>query len=203
MKAGRAGTSTRRSTTGRTRGRSAGATCRSGGGWWPAARGPVLELGCGTGRISLPLARGGVDAGRHRSVGADARAGARRAARRGRRAGRRRGRLSLVRGDIRALPFADARFGVVIAAYGILQSLLRERDLGRPSSRSHGCWSPAGCFGVDLVPDVPHWREYDEPRSAARPRARRRASHPDRVGPAGSEAPADDVRAALRGAARP
>src|SRR5204862_7773600 len=27
------------------------------------ARGPVLELGCGTGRVSLPLARAGVDLG--------------------------------------------------------------------------------------------------------------------------------------------
>src|SRR5947209_16870980 len=26
-----------------------------------AARGPVLELGCGTGRVSLPIARAGVD----------------------------------------------------------------------------------------------------------------------------------------------
>ena len=76
-----AGTTTRRSTTGRTRARSGGATSP----FWRRRRvereqAPVLELGCGTGRLLLPLARAGVDDGRRRSVGADARAAARAAA---------------------------------------------------------------------------------------------------------------------------
>src|SRR5436190_2255321 len=91
------------------------------------ARGPVLELGCGTGRIALPLARAGAKlVGIDRSGPMLARADTRRKAGASR-AGRR-GRVSFVRGDIRQLPFADAGFGCVIAAYGILQSLLTERD---------------------------------------------------------------------------
>ena len=97
----RAGTSTRPSTTGRTRRPWRAATSRSGGGWRRRTSGPVLELGCGTGRITLPVARAGVQARRHRSLGADARrapasgCGARRLA----------DRALLVRGDIRSLPF--------------------------------------------------------------------------------------------------
>ena len=164
--------------------------------------GPVLELGCGTGRIALPLARGGAKLiGIDRSGPMLARAQTRRAAWASR--GRRRGRLSLVRGDIRHLPFADARFGCVIAAYGILQSLLSERDLRATLESAHRVLKPGGVLGVDLVPDVPQWREYRRPGSDARPRARRCASHPHRVGSAASEAPDDDIRAALPGSARP
>ena len=123
--------------------------------------GPVLELGCGTGRIALPLARGGAKLiGIDRSGPMLARAQARRAAWVSR--GRRRGRLSLVRGDIRHLPFAAARFGCVIAAYGILQSLLSERDLRATLESAHRVLKPRGVLGIDLVPDVPQWREYDD-----------------------------------------
>src|SRR5262245_29193164 len=89
-----------------------------------SAEGPVLELGCGTGRVSLPLARAGVAlVGIDRSAPMLARA-SRRA-----RAGRLRGSLSLVRGDIRALPFSGNLFSIAIAPYGVLQSLLVDRDL--------------------------------------------------------------------------
>ena len=86
--------------------------------------GRVLELGCGTGRISLPLARAGVEL-----VGID-RSGAMldRARARVRRA-KLTDRVQLVRGDIRTVPFHGPGFAMVMAPYGILQSLLRERDL--------------------------------------------------------------------------
>lgn len=119
------------------------------------ARGRVLELGCGTGRVTIPLARAGV-----RLVGIDrsdpmlARAVARRSRARLAR------RLPLVRGDIRTLPFADASFGMVIAPYGILQSLVRERDLVATLEAVARVLRPGGRFGLDLVPDVPNWREY-------------------------------------------
>jgi len=124
-------------------------------------RGPVLELGCGTGRIALPLANAGA-----RLVGIDrsgpmlARADMRRKA--GASRARRRGQVSFVRGDIRHLPFADARFGCVIAAYGILQSLLSERDLIAALQSASRVLKPRGLIGIDLVPDVPKWREYDD-----------------------------------------
>jgi SAM-dependent methyltransferase len=121
-----------------------------------AASGTVLELGCGTGRISLPLAAGGVDL-----VGIDRSApmlDRLRAA-----LGRRRrmdGALRLVRGDIRFLPYESAAFDTVIAPYGILQSLLADRDLSATLASVHRVLAPGGTFGLDLVPDVPNWREY-------------------------------------------
>src|SRR5262245_24126429 len=76
-------------------------------------RGPVLELGCGTGRIAVPLARAGVNLfGIDRSDRMLARAAKRAATLRS----RRRGSLALVRGDIRRLPFASHHFECVIGA---------------------------------------------------------------------------------------
>ena len=120
------------------------------------AQGPVLELGCGTGRISVPLAKAGVDlVGIDRSAPmldrlrkASGRAGAI-------------GHVNAVRGDIRALPFASRAFSMVLAPYGILQSLLADRDLVATLASVARVLAPGGRFGIDLVPDVPNWREYD------------------------------------------
>lgn len=126
-------------------------------------RGGVLELGCGTGRIAVPLARAGLaPVGIDRSGPMLERAARRVRALRARAAGRRRGRLSLVRGDIRRLPFADDHFAFVIAAYGILQSLLSERDLHAALESACRVLKPGGTLGIDLVPDVPKWREYTD-----------------------------------------
>ena len=113
------------------------------------ANGRVLELGCGTGRVSLPLARAGIDlVGIDRSAQMLARA-------------KRHASLQLIRGDIRALPFGDGVFPMVIAPYGILQSLIRPRDLTATLASVARVIEPGGSFGIDLVPDVPKWREYD------------------------------------------
>jgi len=144
-----------------------------------AARGPVLELGCGTGRITVPVARSGVDlVGIDRSAEMLARARDRferhGAARRignpnspripnpaSRRIPSPDSRIpSLVRGDIRALPFQSRSFAAVLAPYGILQSLIRPRDLTAALASVADVLAPGGTFGIDLVPDVPNWREY-------------------------------------------
>jgi len=117
-----------------------------------AAKGRVLELGCGTGRVTIPLARAGVDiVGVDRSPSMLARA-------------RRKSRTPVqwVRGDIRALPFRRRSFATVIAPYGILQSLTRPRDLSRTLASIAAVMHPGGTLAVDLVPDVPRWREYAE-----------------------------------------
>ena len=122
------------------------------------AGGRVLELGCGTGRIALPLARSGVSlVGLDRSAPMLART-AQKA--RGLRRGRAGVHLTLVRGDIRVLPFAADRFRAVLAPYGVLQSLLASRDLSDALRSIARVLAPGGLFGLDLVPDVPEWREY-------------------------------------------
>jgi ubiquinone/menaquinone biosynthesis C-methylase UbiE len=120
------------------------------------ARGPVLELGCGTGRVSRPLAKAGVDlVGIDRSAPMLARARRKRIPNPESRTPPR-----FVRGDIRALPFADGSFAAVIAPYGILQSLTKPRDLTATLASVSRVIAAGGTFGIDLVPDVPKWQEY-------------------------------------------
>jgi SAM-dependent methyltransferase len=120
-----------------------------------AQDGPVLELGCGTGRITAPVARAGAHiVGIDRSAPMLARARQR----------LRRARLSamLVRGDIRHLPFRRrVKFDLVMAPYGMLQSLTRERDLRATLAAVHGVLPRGGLFAIDLVPDLPRWAEYE------------------------------------------
>ena len=124
------------------------------------ADGRVLELGCGTGRISIPLAKSGVDlVGVDRSEPMLARARTR-TARTSRTTGTS-GTISFVRADIRSLPFKRSRFSMVLAPYGILQSLIRERDLTDTLDSVARVITRGGTFGIDLVPDVPNWREYE------------------------------------------
>jgi ubiquinone/menaquinone biosynthesis C-methylase UbiE len=129
------------------------------------ADGPVLELGCGTGRVSLPLARAGIEL-----VGIDRSAPMlQRAIRRARRLGLIPApqsplptRPRFVRGDIRALPFRRRAFAMVVAPYGILQSLIRPRDLTAALESVARVLARGATFGIDLVPDVPKWREYTD-----------------------------------------
>jgi ubiquinone/menaquinone biosynthesis C-methylase UbiE len=131
-------------------------------------KGRVLELGCGTGRVLLPVAREGgrvigIDRSKPMLDRARRKLGrpATRTARTTIATGAVRLRASLVRGDIRELPWREATFGLVMAPYGILQSLTREKDLTQTLAAVHRVLAPGGRFGIDLVPDVPRWREYE------------------------------------------
>jgi SAM-dependent methyltransferase len=126
--------------------------------------GRALELGCGTGRILLPLARSGASltgidyAGRMLA----------RAAGRARRLAPG-ARPDLVRGDIRALPFRPKSFPAVLAPYGVLQSLETDADLDAALAEAARVLVRRGVLGIDLVPDLPAWATY---RKAVRLRGR-------------------------------
>jgi SAM-dependent methyltransferase len=122
-----------------------------------AAGGSVLELGCGTGRITLPLARAGVPV-----VGIDLSSPMLRRARLRLRRARPGVRAALVRGDIRRLPFASGTFALVAAPYGVLQSLVRDRDLATTCAAVASALRPGGRLVLELVADLPAWREYRE-----------------------------------------
>ena len=120
------------------------------------ADGTVLELGCGTGRLSVPVARRA-----RRFVGIDRSAAMLRKLRARLRRARLTGRASIVRGDIRALPFRpDWDCRLVMAPYGMLQSLLTDEDLAATLAGAARMLAPGGAFGVDLAPGLPRWGEY-------------------------------------------
>lgn len=126
-----------------------------------AQTGAVLELGCGTGRITIPVARAGA-----RVVGIDRSAEMLAYGRR--RLRRTKLAAALVRGDIRHLPFRRrSGFSLVMAPYGILQSLTREQDLRATLTSVHRVLPRGGQFVVDLVPDLPRWDEYQRRTSLA------------------------------------
>jgi SAM-dependent methyltransferase len=136
-----------------------------------ASDGPVLELGCGTGRITVPMVRAGATV-----IGIDLSEPMLKRARdrvRRTRLGR---RARLVRGDIRALPFPASQFALVAAPYGVLQSLLREADLRDTLRSVHDVLTPGGRLVIELVADLASWQEY---RGATRLRGWRpgRKSH--------------------------
>jgi SAM-dependent methyltransferase len=121
-----------------------------------AQDGPVLELGCGTGRVAVPVAKAGAAI-----VGIDRSGPMLDRARRRLTRARLQRRTLLIRGDIRRLPFRLRRgFALVMAPYGILQSLTSERDLRATLSSVAGVLRKGALFAIDLVPDLPRWSEY-------------------------------------------
>ena len=116
---------------------------------------PALELGCGTGRVLVPMARSGttvVGIDRSEPMLAKARLRVRQLPPRV--------RPAVVRGDIRRVPFRPEAFGAVIAAYGLAQSLLTDGDLDAVLAGAATVLKPGGLFGLELVPDLPNWQEY-------------------------------------------
>jgi ubiquinone/menaquinone biosynthesis C-methylase UbiE len=85
--------------------------------------------------------------------------------------------IVLIRGDIRFIPFPGPSFSMVMAPYGILQSLLRERDLKATLSEVHRVLEPGGTFGIELVADLPSWKEYRKRLSLKGWRGRRGGAH--------------------------
>jgi SAM-dependent methyltransferase len=116
-----------------------------------AARGPVLELGAGTGRVTLALARAGVQVvGVDRSAPmlAQARERLDRLPRRQREA------VSLRKGDLRSLRLRQ-RFALVIAPFNLFMHLYTRQDIERALRSVRAHLAPRGRFALDvLMPDL-------------------------------------------------
>lgn len=124
-----------------------------------STEGDLIELGCGTGRLLMPMAR--VREGLGRTIGVDRSDPMLSRARRRARRLPPEVRPGLVRGDVRVWPFRDRKFKAVVAAYGLLQSLLRDRDFNATLDATAAALSRGGLFAMDLVPDLSAWDEYE------------------------------------------
>jgi SAM-dependent methyltransferase len=107
--------------------------------------GPILDLGCGTGRLMLPLVRAG-----HVVVGLDRAPAmlARAAARVRRLAPRARKRALLLRADLRRLPTAGP-FSFAVAAFHTIQHLATDRELRGFFTGVAGVLRPGGWLAFD------------------------------------------------------
>ena len=146
------------------------------------ADGPILELGCGTGRVALPIAEAGIDI-----VGLDssaamldvARSKARRLASGSRRSrASRGGSLTLVEADMRDFSM-DTRFALVIIPFRGFLSLLTVEDQTNALQNIKRHLAPGGKLVFNIfVPDldrltqdgdVPyHYRDVTDPDTGAR-----------------------------------
>jgi SAM-dependent methyltransferase len=134
--------------------------------------GPILDVGCGTGRLMLPLLRAG-----HVVVGLDRAPAmlARTAARLARLAPRGRRRALLLRADLRRLPVAR-RFQFAIAAFHTIQHLATDAELRRFFAGVARVLRPGGWFAFDTF--APNARFLRRAAGGGRRWARARFRHP-------------------------
>jgi SAM-dependent methyltransferase len=130
--------------------------------------GPILELGCGSGRLMAPLIRDG-----HEVVGVDASRPmlARLRARLDRLAPPARARAQVIHADFRALELGR-RFPLVICPFNAFQHLYDRHDVERFLAGVRAHLHPSGRFAFDLMhPDLA-WLSRDPTRRWARTRFR-------------------------------
>ena len=115
-----------------------------------AARGPVLELGCGTGRVGIPIAQSGVE-----TVGIDSSTAMLEVARgKAQRLGLGDDALSLVLADMRELSL-DRRFELAIIPFRGFLALLTVEDQQRALARIRDHLAPGGRLVFNIfVPDL-------------------------------------------------
>jgi SAM-dependent methyltransferase len=129
---------------------------------------PILELGCGTGRITVAIARDGRSiVGLDRSAQMLARARHRLAA-----AGRKVApRATFLRADMRAFAFGR-RFGLVFCPFNTLQHLYTRHDVASCFDRVRDALADGGRFAFDVMnPDL-RWLARDPTKRWARTRFR-------------------------------
>lgn len=132
----------------------------------------VLELGCGTGRLLLPLVRDG-----HEVLGVDrARPMLRRCQERlGQLRPARRAQARLLQADFRALPLATAagaRFPLVLCPFNAFMHLYSRTDVERCLAGVRAALAPGGLFAFDVLLPDPAWLARDPARRYARTRFR-------------------------------
>lgn len=168
--------------------------------------GPILDAGCGTGRLLVPLVRDGhLVVGIDRSVAMLARA-AWRLGRAGRKARR---RALLARGDLGALPVARGRFALVVAAFHTIQHCESDAALAAFLDGAAAALMPGGWLAFDVFAPSSRFLERRGLSGATRfrhPRTGRltayRESHTLLAGPDGPAKPILSMRfryADLRG----
>lgn len=107
-----------------------------------AAKGPVLELACGTGRLTLPLAKAGVDICGLDSSPAMLDAAEAKAAKAGL-------AVEWTRADMRQFQLGRP-FHLIILAFNSLQHLLERADVEALLRRVRGHLAPGGRFALDV-----------------------------------------------------
>lgn len=131
-------------------------------------QGPILEIGCGTGRIAAPLARDG-----HQVIGVDLSLSMlRRALQRRERLPRvARPRLQLLQGSFYQLPLRS-RFALVIAAFNTLQHVYQADALSTLLLKLRQLLAPGGLLAFDVLnPDL-SWLVRDPERRWSKTRFR-------------------------------
>jgi SAM-dependent methyltransferase len=108
------------------------------------AGGPVVELGVGTGRIAVPIARAGVEV-----IGVDASKGMLAVAHQAARAAGVADRLDLRQGDLREPP-VEGPVGLVICPFRSLLHLRTDQERSRAFTAVHGLLRPGGRFVFDV-----------------------------------------------------
>jgi SAM-dependent methyltransferase len=114
--------------------------------------GPVLELGCGTGRVLLRVAEDGVDC-----TGLDASAEMLAVLRSRAAAG-----IALEHADMRAFDLGERRFGLIFSAFRAFQHLLTVDDQLRCLARVRAHLAPGGAFAFDVFNPSPARSALDE-----------------------------------------
>lgn len=120
-----------------------------------AARGPVLELGCGTGRVMLALASNGYNV-----TGIDASPALLDVARRKLSAAGLAAKTTLLRGDIRTPNLPEAAFALAVCTSNTLMHLITPADQLAALRAAWRLLKPGGALLLDLFnPDIPRLLE--------------------------------------------
>lgn len=119
--------------------------------------GPVLELGCGTGRVLLPIARDGVACtGLDSSEAMLEELGRRRPA----------ANLRLVKGPMQYFDFGSDRFGLIFSAFRSFQHVLTVEDQLACLAAVRRHLAPGGLFAFDVfAPKLERIARVEEPEA--------------------------------------